>query len=151
MLKQKLIRIVLGTFFGLWVVSFFYYIDFEEACVIKMKPGVLSLIELNHSNIRKGIKVLKYAEPEIYNGICDNIDVISSDIGCGGWQGGCHYGKAGKITLSTTKNEFLGWTAAIIVHEYCHDLQIRSGRPISEDECYKFDHDILQSVVDVYD
>jgi hypothetical protein len=145
-----LVKALVFALLLMWGASYFYYIDFAQSCVIRLRPGLMSLTEFNHGNIRRGIRVLKHARPEIYKTLCTNIDVIESNFSCGGWQGGCHYGKVGEITLSTTRNEFIGWTAAIIGHELCHDIQLREGRSFDESECYQFDSDILQSVVHVY-
>ncbi len=149
-LKSFLIKTALIAFAVLWVLSYFFYVDFEESCFITFKPGVLSLIEFNHGNIEKGLRALKYNKPEVYADICTHVDVITSDFSCGGWQGGCHYGKQGTIILSTTRNEFVGWTAAVIAHEFCHDTQLREGRTFDENECYEFDHEVLQSIVEIY-
>jgi len=118
--------------------------------MITLRPGLMSLMEFSQGNVKTGIRALKYAEPTVYSSLCKNISTIRIDMGCGGWQGGCHYHKQGEITLSTTHSEFLGWTAAIIGHELCHDTQLREGRAFSEDECYAFDSAILHSLVDVY-
>jgi hypothetical protein len=149
-LKRRLVKLAIGLMLAAWVGSYFYYIDFARSCTIRLRPGLMSLTEFNHGNIKRGIRLLKHAEPDIYKTLCDNIDVIESDFSCGGWQGGCHYGIVGEITLSTTRDEFIGWTAAIIGHELCHDSQLRAGNAMDEGECYQYDHDILRSVVDVY-
>jgi len=147
---KKIVKLIVAVSVGVWIFSYFVYYDFETSCFIKLKPGLMSFVEFNHSNIKEGLQALKYGTPDVYAGVCSNIDTIESDYGCGGWQGGCHYGEEGRITLSTTHSEFVGWTAAIIGHEYCHDLQLREGRSFSEEECYSFDSQILQTIVGVY-
>jgi hypothetical protein len=149
-LKHLVIRAIIILPLTVWAGSYFYYVDLAESCVIRLRPGLMSLTEFNHGNIKRGIKVLKHARPDVYQTLCENIDTIESDFSCGGWQGGCHYGVQGEITLSNTRNEFIGWTAAIIGHELCHDIQLREGRPFNEGECYLFNHEILQSVVDTH-
>lgn len=124
--------------------KFYRYYDPEAGCNIKIK---MSFLEWSNSNIKKALSILKYGAPEDYANVCSHIEVINPTMSCGGWQGGCYYNNPGEIFISTSKNEFLAWTAAIIVHETCHDIQAKEGRPPSEEECYSQDHDVLQKLV----
>ncbi len=142
----KLIKysvLILILFF--WYYNTHHYIDIANGCNIKIKT---SLFEFSGPNIKEALTALKHASPNRYYTVCKNINTISPGMSCGGWQGGCHYGnKTGEIWLSTTNDEFLGWTAAVITHETCHDIQMREKRPMSEDECYKVSHDTLTELV----
>jgi hypothetical protein len=128
----------------------FYYLDFENDCYIELESGLMSLLEFNHGNIKESLSALRYGAPDQYKIVCESIDVIKSDLGCGGWGGGCHYRESGSITLSTTNSSFIGWTAGVITHETCHDRQVKEERDMSQDECYAVDHATMQELVEIY-
>ncbi|OHA22695.1 MAG: hypothetical protein A3G52_01705 [Candidatus Taylorbacteria bacterium RIFCSPLOWO2_12_FULL_43_20] len=125
---------------------YFHYTDKYYRCDISIRP---SIFEWNTKNVKDSLRALKFGYSEGYSKICENIDKIVSAPSCGGWQGGCHYGKSGEIYLSTSHKEFIGWTAAVIVHETCHDIQTKEGRPMEEPECYSAHHDALRALVEV--
>jgi len=84
--------------------------------------------------------------PEQYQLVCQNVKIISPNFGCGGLGGGCYYeGEPDTIYISTTQNDLIG-SAAIIVHETCHVIQGKEGRPFDENECYLADHIIFNEL-----
>lgn len=142
--KHILVAILLVGLGGFFYFKHTRYYDPAAGCSIKIRP---SLLEWNSGNIRDALSALKYGYPEKYKLVCANITEIKTDMACGGWEGGCYYGDKGEIFVSTANQEFLGWTAAVIAHETCHDRQNKEGRPYSEDECYAVGHKTMQTLV----
>lgn len=143
---KTVIKIIIIVFLSALIIyHFFFYADIKNSCYIKILP---SLTELSSSNIKKGINVLKNAAPEEYEKLCGNIDTINPNFSCGGFQGGCYTYTPRQIDISTSRDEFLGWTAAIIAHETCHAIQHSKGQELNEDECYTLDDMVLQKVVE---
>lgn len=146
----KFIKIFIILILGGWLIyRYFFYIDVFNGCFIKIKP---SITELSSVNIKKAIKVLKKAEPSEYKKLCRYVNVINPNFSCGGFQGGCFYSSnpnPKEIDISTSRQEFLGWTAAIIVHETCHAIQFREkGQTgLNEEECYLTHDNLLQKIV----
>lgn len=128
-----------------WYRAHFIYVDRAYGCDIRIAPGFM---ELNNANIVEALRALKYGAPVHYRTVCSNVHTIHPKMACGGWQGGCYEGDLGEITTGTTHNEFVAWTAAVIAHEACHDVQHREGRGYSEEECYVVSHDVLRTLVD---
>ena len=145
MLKRILKILIIILIVGAVIYRYFFYIDFSNHCNIKIKP---SLTELSNSNIKEAIRVLKRAVPEEYNKLCKHVKMISPNLGCGGFGGGCYYHNDKKeIYISTAYGGFLGLTAAIIAHETCHAIQHQEGRSLSEQECYEVDDKVLKTIV----
>jgi len=105
-------------------------------------------MEFNNANVIQALKALKYASKDGYREVCNNVDEMFLNMSCGGFQGGCYYNRPNEIHVSTAHDQFLGWTAAIIVHEACHSKQRNEGRPLSEDECYQRTHETLIDLVE---
>jgi len=138
-------KIIFLAIVGFFVYRYFFYIDIGNKCFVKIKP---SFTELSNRNIKQAILVLKNAVPKEYEKFCRNVDTIDPNISCGGFGGGCYYhNERGSISVSTSNNSFLGWTAAIIAHETCHVVQHNENRPFSETECYTIDNNVLKSIV----
>lgn len=143
-IKKSILAIIIG---GLIVVQYFFYIDYKNDCYIKILPA---LTEFSNLNIKRSIKVLKAALPEQYQMVCQNVDTVSPNLGCGGLGGGCYYqGEPEIIYISTTQNDLIG-SAAIIVHETCHVIQAKKGQTFNEDECYLAD-DIVFRELAIYE
>lgn len=131
---------------GWFYMNTFRYVDRANGCNITIHPGFM---ELNNQNIVQALTTLKLGSPIDYLQVCAHVKDIYPAMSCGGLQGGCYYGHQGEIYLSTTNQEFIGITAMIIVHETCHDTQMREGRPMSEDECYEQGDRTLRRLVQV--
>lgn len=139
------IFLLVGGFVG-W--RYFFYVDFSADCYLRLQP---SLLELSAGNIKQAIRILKHAAPAEYAKLCRHVDVINPNLSCGGFGGGCYYardlGQDRQIDISTAHSNFLGLTAAIIVHETCHAIQHQQGRSLSEAECYELDNEVLKNLV----
>jgi hypothetical protein len=134
--------IIIAVFF-----RYFYYVDFKNGCYVKIKP---SIFELSSQNIKEAILVLKNAVPGEYEKFCSHVKAINPNMACGGFGGGCYYGenlKKKEIDISTANSGYLGWTAAVVAHETCHAIQGQNNKPISEDECYKINNEVLKKVI----
>jgi len=143
---RKIIKIfILILIVGFFIYKYFLYFDFSNSCYITIKP---SFTELSNSNIKQAIKVLKLTSPDEYDKLCSNVKTINPNIACGGFGGGCFYHSYEKeISVSTSNNSYLGWTAAIIVHETCHVVQNKEGRAMSELECNTLGNNVLGKIV----
>jgi hypothetical protein len=147
--KRRLVKIliVLAIFMGIYF-RYFRYVDFANGCNISLK---LSFLEFSNRNIMDALTTLRYGSPQDYAMVCANVSRIVPNIGCGGFHGGCFYGSKGEIYISTSQNDFIGWTSAIIVHEACHAKQHNDKQQMSEQECYEMDHKVLGELVQFID
>jgi hypothetical protein len=131
------------------IYHWFFYINISNGCFIFFKPSML--FEFNTGNIKEGIFVLKNAVPDEYKKLCTHVNVINANISCGGWQGGCYRGgpRANKkeIYISASRDQFVGWTAAVVAHETCHAIQFSQKRDMSESECYEIGDKVLKAAV----
>lgn len=135
------ILIVLGLIY-----RYFFYIDFENACYVILKP---SITEFSNANIKRAIKTLKHGAPEDYQTFCTNVNTIDPNPSCGGFGGGCFHSSKSRtktIDISTSQRD-LAWTAAIIMHETCHAIQYSEGRNLNEEECYKVDDKTIKTLM----
>lgn len=114
--------------------------------MITIKP---SFLEWSNSNIKRAIKTLKYGSPDDYRTFCAYVDTVDPTQSCGGFGGGCFYPSkktARTIDIGTSQRN-LAWTAAIIMHETCHVIQYKEGRPFDENECYNVDNKTIKTLV----
>lgn len=89
--------------------------------------------------MKDGLRYLKKEFPEEYTKVCENVENINPNVGCGGFGGGCFYHNEPKtITISTPYGNHIN-AAKVIIHETCHVIQLKEGRPGNEDECYEKD------------
>jgi len=144
-MKHLIAGLLVLTLFFSWR-SFTSYSDSRFECDISIKTSM----ELNNRTIKKALGILKYGMPEQYLDVCKNIAVIETGTACGGFGGGCFYTRdnsdaKGRIYVSVAQGQVLD-SAAIIVHELCHLYQHREGRPFDEDECYRADHAVFQTL-----
>ncbi|MDP3900627.1 MAG: hypothetical protein Q8Q23_06145 [bacterium] len=150
-MAKRLIKIFLFLAIAGFVgYRYFYYVDRDSNCFIKIKP---SYLEFSASNIKEGIKILKYAVPEEYEKLCIYVDTINPNISCGGFQGGCYSfynDNVKEIDISTANHDFLSSTASVIAHETCHAIQFQTyGREgIDEKECYAVGNKVMTAVID---
>ncbi|OGI24404.1 MAG: hypothetical protein A2194_04995 [Candidatus Moranbacteria bacterium RIFOXYA1_FULL_44_8] len=133
------------------VFHYFIYWDPGENCYIKIKPAFM---EFSNLDMKRALHTLKFASPEDYQAVCKNVSTIDPMIGCGGFGGGCYYTKkdapqsslGSEIMVSTSKDDLVT-TMAVIVHEACHAIQNKEGRPLSETECYQADDMLLREII----
>lgn len=141
-------RVMLASIIILFVFSVIYYlflyVDFDNKCIIRIYP---SIFEFSTRNVIESIKVLKRTSPKDYQNLCQNINVIDTNVGCGGFEGGCYYEHKPGVIHVTTNDVTLTQTIAVMVHETCHAIQHHEGRPLEEQECYEEDQRILQELV----
>ncbi|MEA2007045.1 MAG: hypothetical protein U9O20_02705 [Patescibacteria group bacterium] len=129
-----------------FIYRYFFYIDLQYACFVRINPSVT---ELSNANIKRAIKVLKHGAPEDYRTFCSTVEVIDPNPSCGGFGGGCFHpakGRKSTIDISTSQRD-LAWTAAIIMHETCHAIQYREHRALDEDECYEVDDRTIKQLM----
>jgi hypothetical protein len=133
-LKYLVIILLLCSLFY----HFFIYIDIRNRCFVTIRPA---MIELSNSAMKKGIIFLKKNFPNQYKDFCTNITSINPNISCGGFGGGCyssyHY-DPGIIDISTPYGDYKD-AAKVIIHETCHAIQFKEGRPFDETECHEKD------------
>jgi len=137
----KILTFLLVVF--LFVFNYVYYFDSEAGCKIRIIPS----LEFSNSNIKEALKVLKFASPEEYATVCAHVDVINTNVGCGGFGGGCFYASDPKTIFISTSQRSLAMSAAIIVHETCHVIQGQENRSFDEQECYEADDRVLRNIV----
>lgn len=145
----KIVVFLLAFFF--FLSHYFLYWDPGESCYISIKPAFL---EFSNLTMKQALRTIKSASLEDYKTVCQNVSTIEPFIGCGGFGGGCYYTKedapqssaGSEIVVSTSKDDLIT-TAAVIVHEACHAIQNREGRPLDETECYKMDDGLLRKIV----
>ena len=144
--SKKVLTIILVIFFFLGIsYKFFFYVDFENRCFVKILPSIA--LEFSNSNIKRSIGILKYGSPTDYQDFCRLVDTIDANVDCGGFEGGCYRG--GKRIAVSTAQGTVSWTVAIIVHETCHAIQTVEGRGIGEGECYAAGDRILTTIVEI--
>jgi hypothetical protein len=122
----------------------FIYIDIQNKCFITIDPGV---IEFNNASLVDGLKLIKVISPEDYRKVCQNVNSISPNLGCGGIHGGCFYQNQPKKIYVNNVNRIVLYAAAIIVHETCHSIQASSGQSMNENKCYLADDRIIKMIV----
>lgn len=134
---KKSAKILIGVLIFVWLFShFFLYIDLKNGCFIKIYP---SFLEFSNTAMKDGLRYLKKNYFHDYQEVCKNVETIDPNIGCGGFGGGCYSSSQPKtIVISTTHGNSLN-AAKVIIHETCHLLQLKSGRPLLEPECYAKD------------
>lgn len=136
---KRLLKWVAVILFFIWLFyHFFLYIDIPNRCFITLRPA---LIEMSNTTIKKGIRYLKSDYPQEYKNFCKNVKTVNPNISCGGFGGGCYSEyklNSGVIDISTP---YGNWKAAakVIIHETCHAMQFKEGRPFDETECYAKD------------
>lgn len=145
---MTVIRLIkyLSFFFLLFLLLFNYlfYLDISNRCFIRIKTS----FEFSNSTIKKALKVLRYASPEDYQTVCQNVDTINTNVSCGGFGGGCfQHGEEKNIYVSTYRRS-LDFTVGVIVHETYHVIQYKEGRPSSETECNIAMNKTLKKVVE---
>ncbi len=135
----KFIKFIIIIIFILWIFySLFIYVDLSNRCFITIRP---SFTELSNTTMKKGIKYLKNNFPNEYTNLCKNVVSIDPNISCGGFGGGCYslYSiNPGVIDISTPHGDYIH-AAKVMIHETCHAMQFKEGRPFDETECYKTD------------
>jgi len=143
----KIVVFLLAIFF--FLSHYFLYWDPGEGCFIGIKPAFL---EFTNLDMKRALRALKQGSPEDYKMVCGNVGVINPFIACGGFGGGCYYEGQPKtssnreIYVSTAKDDLV-MAMAVIVHETCHAIQAKEGRPLNEEECYQVDDKLLRKVV----
>ncbi len=149
---KKLLKIFFLIFvFGFVLNKYFLHIDFKNSCYIYIKPS----LEFSNASVKESLLTLRSAAPLDYESVCKNVKTINPNFGCGGFQGGCFYSKNNgdgsddkyEIYVSTS-NRSLAQTMAVIMHETCHALQDKAGKPLNEPECYAENDRILQKLVE---
>lgn len=132
---------------AVWGYSTFHYVDLANRCVIAITPAIF---EWNGGDIKNALGALRYGSPEDYRRVCSIITTINPNLAATGLNGG-HYiageTPSSTITVGSAHGAFIGWTAAVIVHETCHALQHREHRPFDETECYAAGDRTLQTIV----
>lgn len=143
---RKIIWLGIILVAGIWIYTEYYrWSDLSSGCSIRIAH---SLTEWSSGNIKEALSALKFGYPEEYANVCRNTKKISPNMGCGGFGGGCFYGNEPEtIYISTPHGNFIGWTASIIVHENCHVIQRKEGRPGDESECYREGDEVLARLV----
>lgn len=143
---KKLTKIVILLIFFVFVIfKYFFYIDIMRGCYLRITPSIL---EFSNLTIKRAVKILKYASPEDYKNLCNNVRKINPNPSCGGFGGGCfHEVRPDTIDISTSKRELI-WTVGLIGHETCHVVQNKENRPFSEGECNKVGDKILKNIVE---
>lgn len=139
---KKLTRyiVLFIVLFAVWI-HYTRWMDFENACFIKIVPAYL---ELSNANIKRALLVLKTAMPADYADVCKYAKTIDPSPSCGGFGGGCFYSnEERKIYITTGQNDLLG-TAGVIVHEVCHAKQNQKNGSLNEDECYREDDRVFR-------
>ncbi len=135
--KKWLLKILLAIL--LVITPFFYfftYIDVFEGCGIFIAP---SLLEMSNLTVKKAITIIKNYSPRDYKNLCKHVSMISPNLGCGGFEGGCYYSNERGVIYVSTSNRNLLNAPPIIVHEVCHVMQHVENRPFEESECYHKD------------
>lgn len=146
----RLVKIsVIFIIFFVLICNYLFHVDVKNKCFLRIK---LSLLEMNNTSMKNAIKILKYASPEDYRDLCENVRVIDPSIippvGCPGFEGGCFHPKTPKVIYVSTSQRTLSWTASVMVHETCHAIQYRESRPFSEEECYSEGGRILEKITE---
>jgi hypothetical protein len=133
----KLFKFLLLILFIIFVIyHFFFYVDVRNGCYVVIKPA---LLEMSNTTMKKGLVYLKKNFPSQYGEFCENVNTINPNISCGGFGGGCFYHNSPKtIDISTTYGNYIN-AAKVIIHETCHVIQLKEGRPANESECYADD------------
>ncbi len=131
--KKRLWKYGIGLFL---VVSLFYhfflYIDIFHGCFITIRPA---LTELSNTTMKKGVYYLKTNFPQQYQDFCSNVRVINPNISAGTGGEYQYLENPDMIAISTAFGKYTD-AAKAIIHETCHAMQFKSGRPFSEPECY---------------
>ena len=144
---NKLIKIIIVfILMAVCYLKFFYYLDFQNDCCIKIR---MSWLEWSNLSIKRALTTLKHGSPEDYKKVCEHVRVINPNYACGGFEGGCFYVGADPYEIHvSTSQRTLAWTIAVIVHETCHAIQFQEGRTLEERECYAADDRILKKLVE---
>ena len=141
---------VAGLLVGAFALRHFAYADVVNGCYIAIRP---SLVGDSGLTVKRALSTLRYGSPEDYRAVCTHVRTINPNPSCGGFGGGCfwrHEGNRGRATIDVSTEGGLVWTVALIVHETCHAIQFREGRPPGHDleaECYRADDRILRALV----
>jgi hypothetical protein len=146
-LRRAIKTLIILFIIGLVFYKFFFYVDISNGCFIKIKP---SITEFSNLSMKKALKTLKYGAPQEYLKVCQHVDTINPNYGCGGFQGGCYYHYEGvnpKEIYVSTSYRSLSDAIAVIVHETCHAIQFQQGRPGIESECYAANDKVLKAIV----
>ncbi len=144
-MKKHVGKIIAGIVCISFILNYFFYWDISGNCFITVRP---SLLEFSNLSIKEALKVLKFASPSDYQLVCANVSTINPNISCGGHEGGCFYKQRPRTIDISTTNRSLAWTSTIIVHETCHAIQYKQGRPMGEKECDEMMTDALSRIVE---
>jgi len=118
---------------GAFVYKAFVYTDPSAYCSITVFPS----FQPSNWDHNKVLKMLKQTAPEEYQFLCANVDSISKDVSCGGFDGGCFYSDQSRRIYIGNDQDNIAITNAVIIHELCHVRQHKEGREMEEAECYK--------------
>lgn len=139
MAYKKFIIVLFFLFFiGAILYKYFFYLDIQKGCYIKILPSVQG----GNTLVKKSIKVLKYGSPSDYEDLCKHVNTIDLNYLSGG---GFYYISIGK-TIFVDPRFGLQDVSRIIVHEVCHARQRQEGRFLSEEECYKKDDEFIKKI-----
>lgn len=121
-----------------------FYFDVFKGCYIFLVPSMH--LEFSGSGVKKALEIIKISSPDNYKNICERVNIIDTNIACGGMEGGC-FDPRNKRTISVTApSRNITWVAEVIAHEACHAKQAYEGKPGDEGECHIVGLKVMQEL-----
>lgn len=130
----------------LFVIVYFtkdlFYIDLAEGCYIVVTPSLH--LEFSNAGIKRAIKIIKNTSLGNYQNICERVNLIDTNIACGGFEGGCFEENKPRTIYVTAPARNITWVAEVLAHEACHARQLYERRPRGEQECHQVGLKVMQ-------
>lgn len=119
-----------------------FYIDVTKGCYLAIVPSLH--LEFTNAGIKRALTIIKNISPDNYKNICQRVNIIDTNISCGGMEGGCFDSAHPRTIYVTAPAREITWVAEVLVHEACHARQKYEGRPGEERECHEMGLKVMQ-------